>query len=74
MSSQRVDESDPDLVLANRVAVFAELTSLSANTDKLVVSLAKHILDGAPSKSILQKNMARKKPHEFYRELRYRKN
>jgi len=73
LSARAVDETDPDLVVANRVSVVAELAKLAASGNMLIASVAKHIQSGAESKVALPKNMNRKKPADVYREMRYRK-
>jgi len=61
------------LVQANRVSVRKELVELRENKNKLISSLARNIEQGAPSKTNLAKNMHRKKPNEFYKEMRYKR-
>lgn len=74
LSSLPLDETDPDLVLANRVAVTKELKVLAESKNRYIQALARHLIDGAPSKGqVLPKNMGRKKPSDLYRELRYKK-
>ena len=74
LSSLPVDETDPDLVLANRVAITKELKVLSQSKNRYIKALSCHLIDGAPSKGqVLPKNMGRKRPSDLYRELRYKK-
>ena len=73
MSSRAVDETDPDLVVANRVSVVKELKHLSESGHKLIGTVARHVAGGAESKGQLPNNMNRKRPSDVYREMRYKK-
>merc|ERR1719495_1049246 len=63
MSCLPIDDTDPDLVLANRVAITKELKELSQSKNRFIKALSCHLLDGAPSKGqVLPKNLGRKRP------------
>ena len=56
MSARAVDESDPDLVVANRVSVVKEIEGLVQSDNKLISTVARHIKGSFDSFSVLLKS------------------